>query len=136
MAESGKELFYEASIKAKKVRDAFIAHPKIMCFNPEEYGLQCDPTKVTFGINGYDANQLDIILKHPKVNIRTEITSINGVVAIINPMMTEDEVSTLISRVTNLADEIGYEKPSNSIQINMYKDILFGRKFVTNINDV
>jgi len=104
MAENGHELFREAGRKANKVREAFLMHPKMMCLNPKELGLVCDPTKVTFGINGLDSHELDVLLKHPNVNIRTEITSINGVVAIINPMMTEAEVDTLISRVTNLAD--------------------------------
>lgn len=86
------------------MKEAFKKHPHMLVLEQEKYAKYYDPCKVVFGIKGFSGVELDNLLKHPSVNIRTEVSNLNGVVAVIHPFMEEQDVSDIIERVTNLAD--------------------------------
>lgn len=53
------------------------------------------------------------MLKNPKIGVRCGVSSQNGVISIVNPMSTDDQIDELIRRVTALADEVGKESHHN-----------------------
>lgn len=57
------------------MRNAFKCHPKMIVFDAPNMGFQCDETKVTFGIKGFNAEEVDSMLKNPKVGVRCGVSS-------------------------------------------------------------